>query len=187
MRRVLDRLYALSGALAAISLVVILAIVLVQVAFNVVDKIAAWVTGSAIGLMIPSYSTIAGFFLVGATFFALAWTFNAGGHIRVTLTLNPLPPGFRRVAEIWASGAASALSAVFVWFAVQLTYQSWRFGDTSTGLVPIPIWVPQAVMTLGAAVLLIACLDGFVQNLAGRKPAYLVAEQAVDVELKHSE
>jgi TRAP-type C4-dicarboxylate transport system permease small subunit len=187
LRQALDRLYALSGALAAFSLVAILVIVLVQVTFNIIDKIAEWATGSAIGLLIPSYSTIAGYFLVGASFFALAYTFNAGGHIRVTLTLNPLPVRVRRVVEIWASGAATVLSAYFVWFAVHLAFQSWRFGDVATGLVPIPIWLPQAVMSIGALVLLIACLDGLLLNLAGRKPTYLAAEQAVDVDLKHSE
>jgi len=187
MRRVLDGLYSISGAVAALCLVLILILVLVQVAFNTIDRVLQVTTGSPIGLLIPSYATFSGYFLVGATFFALASTFNAGGHIRVTLALHRLPPALRRVFEIAVTAAATAISGYFAWYAANLTWQSWRFGDVATGLIPIPIWMPQSAMSVGAAILVVACLDALLQHLVGREPAYLAAERAVDVEMRQVE
>lgn len=187
MRRALDGLYSLSGALAALSLVVILLLVLVQVVFNTIDRVLQLTTGAPVGLLIPSYAAFAGYFLVGATFFALAPTFNGGAHIRVTLALHWLPAGLRRGFEIWATAVATSLSAYFAWYAANLTWESWRFGDTATGLIPIPLWLPQTAMTTGAIVLSIACLDALLQNLAGREPAYRTAEQAADIQARHIE
>ena len=187
MRRVLDGLYSLSGAIAALCLIVILALVLVQVAFNTIDRVLQLTTGNPIGLLIPSYAAFSGYFLVGATFFALASTLNAGVHIRVTLFLHRLPFGLRRAFEMLVTAAATAISGYFAWYAVNLTWQSWRFGDVATGLIPIPIWIPQTAMSAGAAILFVACLDSLLQHLAGREPPYLAAERAADIETGHAE
>lgn len=172
MRRALDLLYALSGGLGALFLALILVTVLAQVALNMADGVSEALTGQAMGLLIPSYADFAGYFLAAGTFFALAYTFNAGGHIRVTLVLQRLPARLRQGAEIFCSGLAALTAGYFAWYAASLTHESWRFGDLSPGLVAIPTWIPQAAMTAGLAMLAIAGLDAFGQAAGGAMPAY---------------
>lgn len=181
MRRILNGLYGLSALLAGIALTAILLTVLAQVSLNFADWIYSRFTGVPIGLLIPSYADFAGYFLVGATFFALASSFHDGAHVRVNLFLQRLPEGWRRAAEIASTAAASALTAFFLYHAIRLTHDSWRFNDLSRGLVAIRIWIPQAVMCAGIAMLLVACLDALVTTLMGGKANYRVAEEEAGI------
>ena len=175
MRVLLDNLYKLSGLLGAFFLTLILVVVLSQVGLNLGDKVAKWTTGSPMGLLIPSYAQFAGFFLAAGTFFALAYTFRHGAHIRVNLLLVQMPSGIRRVAEIWSSAVAFGMTAFISYWMIDLLHDSWRYGDSSQGLFPIKVWIPQLAMVSGSIMLAIATLDSFVQNLLGRQPGYLDA------------
>lgn len=172
MRRLLDGLYRLSGALAAGFLAAIAVIVLAQVGANIIDALAAWVTGQPIGLVIPSYANFAGFFLAASSFFALAYTLRRGGHIRVTLVIQHLGPRARHVVEAWCAGAAALVAGYFAWYMCALVAESWRFGDMSTGILPVPLWIPQAAVAAGLVVLTIALVDEVVGIVRGDTPTY---------------
>ena len=176
MRHALETLYALSRGLAALFLALILVTVLAQVGLNVLDAVVEFASGNAIGLLIPSYADFAGYFLATGTFFALAGSFRSGAHIRVSLFLTRLPDGARRACEIFSAGFAFAFVIYFLVFAARLTAESRRFGDLSSGLVAIPIWIPQLAMTLGLAALAVATGDSLVTLLKGGKPPYTETE-----------
>ncbi|MGE5148269.1 MAG: TRAP transporter small permease [Candidatus Eiseniibacteriota bacterium] len=187
LRRALDALYRLSGALAALFLVAICAIVLLQVGANAVDKIAQWTTGAPIGLVVPSYAEFAGFFLAASSFLALAYTLRHGGHVRVSLFVWRLGSTARRALELWCTGFGALLSGYFSYFAIRLVIDSWRFDDLSPGLVPIPIWIPQTSLALGLVILTIALADEFETIRRGGEAAYMRAEQALEAQLEHGE
>lgn len=172
IRTGLEYLYRASGALAAMCLASIALVILAQVAANVLNSLSRWLTGASLGLVVPSYADFAGFFLATASFFALAYTLRTGGHIRVSLVIRGLGPRARRAVEIWCACVALLLSGYFTAFMAMLVEESRRFGDMSTGMLAIPIWIPQAAMTLGLAVLTIALLDELVTVLRGERPAY---------------
>ena len=172
MRTLLDGLYKLSGGIAAAFICAIALIVLAQVAANLIDQIATLVLGAPIGLVVPSYANFAGFFLTGATFFALAYTLKRGAHIRVTLVIQLLGPKARQVVEVWCILVGLAIAGFFTWYTFGLVAESYRFGDMSTGMVAIPIWIPQGALVLGGGVLTIALLDELVTALSGRTPAH---------------
>jgi len=172
MRTFLDRLYSLSGGIAAAFICAIALIVLAQVAANLIDQLASLVLGEPIGLVVPSYANFAGYFLTGATFFALAYTLKRGAHIRVTLVIQLLGPRVRQVVEVWCILVGLAIAGFFTWYTFGLVQDSYRFGDMSTGMVAIPIWIPQGALVLGGGVLTIALLDELVTALAGRTPAH---------------
>ncbi len=182
MRKPLDALYRLSLLAAATSLVLILVIVLVQVAFNLLDRLLPLFGTTPIGLLVPSYAEICGYLLAAASFLALAGSFRAAAHIRVTLFLARMPPRLRGLADGTALALALAATCYFAFFLGRLTWQSMRFGDLSPGLVPIPLWLPQSVMALGLGVLVIALADELWAALSGRQPAYRLAEAANELE-----
>ncbi len=181
MRAALNILYKTSGALGATFLALILITVLAQVLLNLADKIVKWVVGTPMGLLIPSYADFAGYFLAAGTFFALAYSFNHGAHIRVNLLLLQFPKALRQLAEVFSSGIAFFMSAYFTYWAADLMHDSWRFGDVSTGLVSIKLWIPQMTMVAGLCVLSIATLDALIQNLTGREAAYLAAGPEAEI------
>lgn len=172
MRTFLDGLYRLSGAAAAFFIVAICAIVLLQVGANVIDALAKAFTGTAIGLVIPSYAEFAGFFLAAASFLALASTLRHGAHIRVTLAIRLLKPLPRRAAELAVVLVGLALSGYFTVYTALLVAESLEYDDVSPGIVPVPLWIPQAVMAFGLLVLTVAFLDELVGQLRGARPTY---------------
>ena len=87
MRRFLDRLYAGSGALAAVSVFLICALMLAQ----------AFARG--MGGQIRGTDDIVSWLCAAAAFFALGHTFRHGELVRVGLLVARLPPRARRVAE----------------------------------------------------------------------------------------
>lgn len=167
MRGTLDGLYRVSGGIGALLIVAICLVVLIQVAFNLFDKISVLLFGTAIGLVLPSYAELAGYFLVGATFFALTNTLQHGVHIRVTMITQRLNTRWAQVAEGWACLIGALMSGYFTVWTYVLVYESWLYGDLSPGMVPIPIWLPQLPMALGLTSLTICFVDLFLQVVRG--------------------
>ncbi len=156
----LNKLYAAGGVLAAILMVLIAAMTLAQV------------VGRLFGIVVPDAGELAGYAMAGATFLALAPTFRSGGHIRVNLLLAHVRPTLRRAFEIWCLAFLALVGGMFAAFSVQQVLDSYAFGDVSTGMLTIPLWIPQVSMALGAILLEIAVIEEFVGVLRGREPRY---------------
>ena len=164
MRAALDRLFHATGVLAALFMVGTLAMVIVGVAARL------------LGFNVPGTDSYAGYCMAAAGFLALAHTLKRGEHIRVTLILEHLPPGPRRALELWALGVATLLAALFAYYSVRLSWQSWDFHDVSTGNDATPLWIPQMSMALGAVVLCIAFVDELVLEWRGARFAKMPEE-----------
>lgn len=147
LRRGLDGLYWVSGVLAALCLIIILALIVVQM-------VARWT-----GEVFPGAPDYAGYAMAGASFLAFASALNKGSHIRVSILLNAASPGMKRILEIWCFSIGTAIAWYFVWYAVKFTYWSWKFHDISQGQDKTPLWIPQSLMVVGAVILAIALTD----------------------------
>jgi TRAP-type C4-dicarboxylate transport system permease small subunit len=147
IRAVLDGLYFASGVLAALCLIAILVLIVMQM-------VARW-TGEVFAGA-PEY---AGYAMAAASFLAFAHALNRGAHIRVAILLLALPPPARRIVEIWCFAIGAALMWYFVYFGVRFVYWSWKFGDVSQGQDATPLWIPQSAMLAGAFVFAIALTD----------------------------
>jgi TRAP-type C4-dicarboxylate transport system permease small subunit len=163
MRKILDALYAACGVAAAGFLVAIFVIVILQVGANALDFVLSLFSGQPIGLVVPSYADIAGFFLAAASFLALPYALRQGSHIRVTLVLAHLPRGAQGACSVGVCLVGGAVSAYFAWYAWALVLDSYEFGDLSPGLVAVPLWIPQIPIAFGATVLAVAMLDSAVR------------------------
>ncbi|MDH5748694.1 MAG: TRAP transporter small permease [Rhodospirillales bacterium] len=176
MRRFLDGLYALSGALAVFFLAAICIIVSLQVGANILDRVIGWLFGRPIGLLIPSYAEFAGFFLAATSFLALAHTFRKGSLIRVTLMIQRFKGRTRRAIELWCTGIAFLLSAFATVAIIGMVLETYEFKELATGLVPVPMWIPQLSMVFGMLILTIALADSFIIILKGNEPPYAAGE-----------
>ncbi len=168
----LNKLYVVSGYLAAMFIALICLLVVSQVVLNLIDRMSTLITGTAVGLTIPSYADFTGFFLAAASFLALAYTLREGGHIRVTLVIGNLPTVIRRFFEIWCLGVATSITCYFTYYTARLVWESYSYNDLSAGMIAVPIWIPQCAMLMGLVILAIALLDELVAILSGRPASY---------------
>lgn len=155
MRYVLDRLYLCAGGLAAFNILLICTIVTLQVCLNILARVG----GVEWSYTLPSYADFAGYCLASASFLALAHTLKSGVHIRVNLMVQTMGHRVKWVMEMLTLAIGAATSGYAFWYGVRLTQESAHYGDTSTGIVAIPLWIPQSVMSLGLGVLTIAFVD----------------------------
>ena len=147
LRRLLDFIYFASGALAAVSLVAILLLIVVQM-------VARWT-----GEVFPGAASYAGYAMAAASFLAFANALNRGAHIRVSVLLNALPAGPKRLLEIWCFGLAAAIAWYFTYYAYWFVYWSWKFNEVSHSQDATSLWIPHSVMVVGGGILAIALTD----------------------------
>ena len=164
MRRFLDRLYAASGALAAISLASIAAVMLAQAGMR------------ELGLLFRGADDIVAWLCAASAFLALGHTFRRGELVRIGLLVDHLPPRARRPLALGALGITLAFVGYMTYAVVRFVFESWQFNEVAQGLIQIPIWIPQMSFVLGALILFIAVLDEFVVLARGGTPAYEAAE-----------
>lgn len=165
MRRFLDRLYAASGALAAVCLAGIFIVMLAQ-SF-----------GREAGILVRGADDIVAWLCAASAFLALGHTFRHGELVRVGLWIDKLGTRGRRLAELWALGLTAAFAAYMLWAVVRFVYQSWQFEELAQGLIAIPIWIPQLSFVAGVLIFLAAVLDELVRVIGKHKPTYQIIEE----------
>src|SRR5262245_14043446 len=165
VRRALDSLYSVSGALAAICLAAICALMLAQA------------VGRGAGILIRGADGIVAWPTAACAFLALGHTFRKGELVRVGLWLEMLGTRARWWTEVLALSITLAFVGYMAWAVTRFVLESWRFNEMAQGLVKIPIWIPQASLVVGMVIFFIAIADELIAVLQGRKPAYQIAEE----------
>ncbi|SIS90538.1 TRAP-type C4-dicarboxylate transport system, small permease component [Roseivivax lentus] len=164
----LHRLYDAAGALAGVFLVAICVIVTGQI------------VARQMGTIIPSADQYAGFCLAATSFLGLAYSFRGGSHIRVTLFVQGLRGTAERALLVLALATAAAITLLLAWHTIGMVIQNFSRGEVTSGLVPMPLWVPQLGMAIGVTLFGIALLEDLFCALTGRQPAFNAAERELE-------
>lgn len=176
MRKALDGLYAGALAGACLAMVTIATLVFLQVLGRMADRVADWLGLGRFGLAVPSLAEFGGFLFVATAFLALPYTLRAAGHVRVTLILRFLPPAADRWMTALVLAVAAGLMGFAAWYVGWQMVASYERGSVSYGLIPIPLWLPQSVMTLGIVIFVVALVDELIAVLRGEGAAFRKAE-----------
>lgn len=139
--------------------------------------ILAQIVARLLGVLIPSSEDFAGWLLSATIFFGLAYTFNTGGHIRLTILLSKLPAKIRKAFEIFALFMGIGIVAFMAYYTSYTVYESYDFGDVSDTYLPVPLWLVQLPMAVGSILLLFACVDSLLVALSGKIPNYMTHEE----------
>lgn len=166
MRRALDRLYDGAGALAAFCVFLIFVLMILAG------------VGRQLNWHVSGLNDVVAWLCAAAAFLAMAHAFRHGDFVRVTLLLDAVPPKVRRVMDVVCLLIAAVSVAYLTYAATSFTWESWEFAEMATGLMVIPIWIPQSAFVLGCWLLLIAMVDELVGVLRGHKPSYQQAVEA---------
>lgn len=101
---------------------------------------------------------VGGYLLVAVTFLSMSAAEAHGAFHRVELVQMRLKPSARIISQIAFDLTSFAASALVTWQLVRLALNSWRAEDVAPTPLATPLWLPQASMGLGMALLCLALL-----------------------------
>ena len=165
--RALNRLYLLCGVIAAGAIVIIA----ILVALSILSRLA--------GIYVGGLTEGAGYAMAAAGTFGLAYTFGAGGHIRVDLVLNLLPSRSRSITELLALAATTGVIAFLTYYFIRMVSISWKFGDLSDGSDELPLWIPQFPAAIGFSVFALALCHHLIRYLFTREVTWASGEDSL--------
>ena len=142
--RSLNRIYKYSGYIAAIFLILVAVFILIGISSRI------------FGFYIRGLAEYSGYCMASASFFALAYTFVEGGHIRITLFLEKLSGIKKKLIEIWCLGVASFFSGYLSFYFIKMLIISYKFQERSEGADEILIWIPQMSVAIGSTIFFIS-------------------------------
>lgn len=139
--------------------------------------ILAQIGARMMGVIIPSSEDFAGWLLSATVFFGLAYTFNNGGHIRVTILLTRLPLLSRTWLEKFNLLAAVLISGYLMYYTGYTVYDSYIYEEVTDTYLVMPLWQVQTPMALGSLFLFFAVLDNSIDALRGKTPGFIACEE----------
>jgi TRAP-type C4-dicarboxylate transport system permease small subunit len=139
-----DWLARLSGVILGLMTVLILV------------EIFLWNTLETTTLIADEYSAYG---LAAIIFLGAGYCLKQRGHIRITLLLGFLPARAAAIITCLSTAVTTVFMGYLWWYLLKMVLSAHRYGSTSGTLTNTPLWIPQAVMLVGAA--------GFLLQLAG--------------------
>ena len=149
----LEKIYKFSGYIAAIFLIFIAIFILLGISSRI------------FGFYIRGLSEYSGYCMAAASFFALAYTFVEGGHIRITLFLEKLSGTKKKFIETWCLSIASFFSGYLAFYFVKMLIISYKFQERSEGADEILIWIPQTSVAIGSTIFFISVFHQFILTI----------------------
>ena len=146
----LKKIYLLSGFIAAGFLILIALFILVGISSRI------------FGFYIRGLAEYSGYCMAAASFFALAYTFVEGGHIRIRLFLEKTKNLKKYFLELWCLLVASFFSGYLAFYFNKMLIISYKFQERSEGADEILIWIPQISVALGSTIFFICVLHNFI-------------------------
>ncbi len=141
----LFKLYKYSGYVAAIFLIFIAIFILLGISSRI------------FGFYIRGLAEYSGYCMASASFFALAYTFVEGGHIRITLFLEKVTGFKKKFLETWCLLITSFFSGYLAFYFTKMLIISYKFQERSEGADEILIWIPQTSVAIGSFIFFISC------------------------------
>ena len=109
--------------------------------------------------------------MAASSFFALAYTFIDGGHIRITLFLEKTSGLKKNFLEIWCLIIASFFSGYLAYYFFKMLIISYKFQERSEGADEILIWIPQTSVAIGSSIFFICVFHQFILTILNKKNA----------------
>ena len=151
--KILNKIYKFSGYIAATFLILVAVFILTGISSRL------------FGFYIRGLAEYSGYCMASASFFALAYTFIEGGHIRITLFLEKLSGNKKRIAEIWCLSIASLFSGYLAFYFIKMLIISYKFQERSEGADEILIWIPQTSVAIGSTIFFICVFHQLIINI----------------------
>jgi TRAP-type C4-dicarboxylate transport system permease small subunit len=151
--RLVGRVARACGVLAGLAIVAILVIVCVE---TVLRQFRA-------SLLVTD--EVAGYLNAAAIFLGLAWTLREGGFIRVEILYDRATGTMRQALRWLIVLTAAAFTAVLLWVCTRHVIYAYNRDTRAVSILDTPEWIPQSVMAVGLAILLLQLLAWIVARV----------------------
>ena len=151
--KTLKKVYKFFGYVAAFFLIMVAVFILIGISSRI------------FGFYIRGLAEYSGYCMASASFFALAYTFVEGGHIRITLFLEKISGKKRWLIETWCLSIASFFSGYLAFYFIKMLVVSYRFQERSEGADEILIWIPQSSVAIGSTIFFVSVFHQFILKL----------------------
>ncbi len=138
------------------------ALMLAGTTLLILVEILVWNMFEASTLIADEYSAYA---LAAIVFWGAGFTLKENGHIRITLLVNHLPKRTVRWMEMIATLVATIFVAYLVYYLFRMTASAFRYESTSGTLTNTRLWIPQALMLMGAVAFSLQMLACFIRSI----------------------
>ena len=155
----LKSIYKYSVYIAAFFLILVAGFILIGIASRI------------FGFYIRGLAEYSGYCMAASSFFALAYTFVEGGHIRITLFLEKVEGNKKKYLETWCLMIASFFSGYLAFYFIKMLIISYKFQERSEGADEILVWIPQTSVALGSTVFFICVLHQFILTILNKSNA----------------
>lgn len=123
-----------------------------------------------LGYSVSAFDEITRYLMICIAFVGASRLLHQDGHVSVVVLLALLPARARRVVEAIAALAGALFCLGLVWLGAQMLAQSLAIDLRSMSALRAPMWVPQAMVPLGAALMALRFLQRF-GRIVGAGPA----------------
>ncbi|MCK5835683.1 MAG: TRAP transporter small permease [Desulfobacula sp.] len=137
----------LSDIMAKIS-----AVILGLMTILILVEIFIWNMFTKTTLIADEYSAYG---LAAIIFMGAGYCLKEKGHIRITLIMGFLPETLSRVIAFIATMITTLFMGYLWWYLFKMVKSAIRYESTSGTLTHTPLWIPQAIMLIGAGCFLI--------------------------------
>lgn len=96
--------------------------------------------------------------LIYGALIASPWCLRERRHIRITAVIGSLRPGPRAAADVLSMAAVAAFSAIVFWHGWAIFHDSFTRGRTTGTMLDMPMWIVEAAVPFGFALLLAQAL-----------------------------
>jgi len=114
---------------------------------------------------------LGGYLLVVIAFVSLPVCQTSQSFHRVELVQSRLSPFWRAVSHVIFDLLSLTFCALLLWQLARFELSSFRFGDRAPTYLATPLWIPQAMMALGAAALCFSMVRTLAADLARLRKA----------------
>lgn len=161
--RIADGIALVAAYLATACIVALTCLILAEIA---VAFVARFVPSMPSGIGVAwEYSA---YLMGGAFMLGSGMTLRAGQQIRVELLLRAWGGRFARLGDVASCLVGSAITVFLAITMSQLAIRMFISGEASQGSFT-PLWIPQAVLALGAAILALQMIIRTLANILGAR------------------
>lgn len=107
------------------------------------------------------------YLLLGIAFLGAAYGVRESGHVQMDVLVNQLSKKWRLLLDAFASLLALAFACVFAWQGWGLAIDSYQSSSLSPTVLQVPLFLPQLMLPIGGALLVLQLVARIVRDLAG--------------------
>jgi TRAP-type transport system small permease protein len=140
--------------------------------FNIIERLSLWLSSLClIGMTLlmlleivlrsvfnsttDNSDELVGYMLIGVSFLSLALCQSRGAFHRVEMVQMRLGPRGKAVSALVFDTLSFGYIALTTWYFVQFVMSSYRREAVASTPLATPLWIPETVMVVGAAMLLL--------------------------------